>query len=1350
MFTVYHSNELDVLVGLCINLMQRARSLSHDPLAVQSFVVQRPEIFTYLKQRIALETGIATRLESRTIWKLVWDVGRAVVPNFPENSPFDKKPLTLIILSIFEHEDFLRDLGEGALATDPGFSDIINYINGRSDNDDLIDLSAMCQDFDTLESNAKKNIVYGGLHLPFIDNLKNDYAKRRFELALRLADVYESYQIYRPDWILAWKKGDTLSWLGKNVDENTVKNCHWVARLWHEYVLKNCARGEEEWDRATAVASIIEVLNKPDRQIKNKLEAEFPNDIYVFGASSLPPSAFDVLLALGRHLNVHFMLCNPSREYWGDLSSNLDCNKLRRIISKQVNVKDISEACTSLAQCHEVEHYAQLTDTCFDEQLENIIAHPLLLSLGRQGRDMLSVLTEKMYSLADNEYVNEIFAFVPCNKEDEVEASSLLARLQQDILNARVSTDDGGRYVIDSNDQSIRITGCAGKLREVQELYDVVMAKFMADETLTPRDMVVMIPSLKDYVPYIKAVFEANNSFVTKLRYRICDRSLKEENPCLQAVSRMMRLNDTPLTSAELLEFIGVKQIAEQYGIETSDIQLIKKFISNGHMVAGLNFDDLNLTDEQLSLDIKFSFTISSGLERELFGSLMPKLESDDSVPYLTAIDSHGTEILGHLGCFIADLVKLRTELNFLAEQQYHGLEGEEVWRKFVQSSILYQFFKFEDGEQDVMRTVALAFSTLREQVQHSKNPPLVTIALIRSLIDEAAKGQSEFSHFLDGSLNFCTFVPMRSIPFKHIFMIGLNDGEFPRSVDRLSFDPMELEFRKGDRSRRDDDRYMFMEGLGAAQESLYISYCARNPQDGTELNPSVVVNEICDYIVSTSVMSSDLRQGVDVIEDNVRSHIIRYASLNVFDDANFMNGASNSRDTPSCQVFWRGINVFEPTVPSSTTSLNAPISQITQTDNTLKDVQADVPYALGNERSTPRGRTQTIELSRSCHRLAPPKCLGLTGFMSALIEPLENGVINIDVSDLERFFTGPQQFFCQNVLGLFKAQDYKIDNHESFTVENLVQYRILNNMVTMHADEFECFINNEAIKGNLPAYELGTEYKSYYLKRYQAEFVNKLRDNFLGKNLTSQIDLRIDLQESGDILTVLIKELYPNFDKLSVHLTGMVSNVCQELDSTIKCTNFWRGENHPLAHFAFGVLKFLLLSLRNESVAPKVEVYHRDLIKGDEKKQKEKKIFIFNAQTQDLNKLNVALARMLMLYLIGRVWPLPLMIKSCTLDLMDSTRKNVKPGNLLSDNYVAAWENFKNEFISNVVGGNSANDFVYPDEYGAMLFGDGNLYLDTYDKTLDLANSNDIARCQELLRASFMEIRKWGEILRP
>jgi exodeoxyribonuclease V gamma subunit len=115
------------------------------------------------------------------------------------------------------------------------------------------------------------------------------------------------------------------------------------------------------------------------------------------------------------------------------------------------------------------------------------------------------------------------------------------------------------------------------------------------------------------------------------------------------------------------------------------------------------------------------------------------------------------------------------------------------------------------------------------------------------SQLDE--KGLTQ--RFFGGAVTFATLMPMRAIPFRHVCLLGMNDGDYPRTRIPMDFDLMGLDYRPGDRSRREDDRYLFLEALLSARDCLHISWIGRSINDNTPRPPSVLVGQLLDHLAS-------------------------------------------------------------------------------------------------------------------------------------------------------------------------------------------------------------------------------------------------------------------------------------------------------------------------------------------------------------------------------------------------------------------------------------------------------------------------------------------------------------------
>ena len=97
---------------------------------------------------------------------------------------------------------------------------------------------------------------------------------------------------------------------------------------------------------------------------------------------------------------------------------------------------------------------------------------------------------------------------------------------------------------------------------------------------------------------------------------------------------------------------------------------------------------------------------------------------------------------------------------------------------------------------------------------------------MVVSWLEHSLQAQYVGRSFLTGKVTFCAMLPMRSIPFKILCMLGMNDGAFPRKTSELGFDLIARYPRRGDRSLRSDDRYLFLEAVISAREKSLHQLC--------------------------------------------------------------------------------------------------------------------------------------------------------------------------------------------------------------------------------------------------------------------------------------------------------------------------------------------------------------------------------------------------------------------------------------------------------------------------------------------------------------------------------------------
>ncbi|MFZ2321937.1 MAG: exodeoxyribonuclease V subunit gamma, partial [Pseudomonas sp.] len=452
MLSLFHAPDLETLGELACKLL--AQPLS-EPLAPALVVVPSQGMGRWLTLQLARSSGIAMQLEVQLPAKFVWDVSRLVLGQLPEQSAFSPSSLTWRLY------DWLCEPEHCAQAPR-----LAHYLQGGDE-------------------------------------------RRRLSLAVKIADVFDQYLLYRDDWLAAWERNELLD-LGP--DEG------WQALLWRELTKDGHPH------RARLLDELLQRLQDSTPIVG------LPERVLVFGISSLPPHHLRVLEGLARHCEVNLFALSPCREAWGE-------------------IRDIRE----LARRPEMSP----DDWYWD------IGHPLLASLGKQGRDFF----DSLFALTSGEGGQD-FPIYP--SDAELHDSSLLQALQNDILRLRTRQPEE-RLQLCADDRSLEVHCAHSPLREVEILHDQLLARFAANPQLTPDQVVVLTPDIERYAPYIEAVF-APREGVPRIPFSLADRSLRAETPLIEAFLSLLALPDSRFTAEEVLTWLEQPALAAKAGIDADDL----------------------------------------------------------------------------------------------------------------------------------------------------------------------------------------------------------------------------------------------------------------------------------------------------------------------------------------------------------------------------------------------------------------------------------------------------------------------------------------------------------------------------------------------------------------------------------------------------------------------------------------------------------------------------------------------------------------------------------------------------------------------------------------------------------
>src|SRR5699024_4162702 len=93
----------------------------------------------------------------------------------------------------------------------------------------------------------------------------------------------------------------------------------------------------------------------------------------------------------------------------------------------------------------------------------------------------------------------------------------------------------GRKLNVPAVDSSIQVHSCHSAMREVEVLYDQLLALLDKNPELSPDDILIMTPDIQTYAPMAEAVFGTPDEGQPRIPYTIADRGIEGQNPAVDS-----------------------------------------------------------------------------------------------------------------------------------------------------------------------------------------------------------------------------------------------------------------------------------------------------------------------------------------------------------------------------------------------------------------------------------------------------------------------------------------------------------------------------------------------------------------------------------------------------------------------------------------------------------------------------------------------------------------------------------------------------------------------------------------------------------------------------------------------
>lgn len=829
---VVHGNRAERLLELATRWTARWPLA---PLEPETWLVPSQAVAQWVRQTLAAGPGgVAAGLDLLLPAQWLWQAYRALLgpAGVPDTAPLDEGPLTWRLWRLLP-----------TLSGDT-FAPLATYLNGDLDG------------------------------------------RKRGQLARRLADLYDQYQVYRTDWLDDWAAGRDQIRDAHGQPHPLPQGERWQAALWR--AIRTDLGGTDASAPTASRADIHAAFVAAVRSHAGPRPAGLPRRLTVFGLSGLPPATLEALALVARWTQVLVCVLNPCRVHWADVVP--DAAWLARIdahwrarAERRPGSPPLPDALGLTGQ-----------------------GHPLLAAWGRQGRDFIALLQaheERPVRDRFDAALQALGSRVDLFEEPvpEGSAGTLLTQLQDDILHGRPLPETRDRWpaVDPASDHSLRFHVCHTALREVEVLHDQVLAALHGDPSLQPRDILVMVPDVAAYAPLFHAVFgRLPPGDPRHVPYTISDVADDAGTRLLEAVRGLIALPHSRIAASDVLEWLEVPAFARRFGVADADLDRLRRWVAEAGIRWGLDGHHrralgLVAADDEDAMRLSWR----DGLRRLWLGYALGPEDAD----WQGQVPARG---VGPLEAALIE--RLQTLVDTLARQAecLATPATADTWVRRLQALLADCF---DDGDPSTDPAEARALQGLRsalsdwgDEASAAGDEPL-PLAVVADAWLARATPPAPGQRFLAGALTVATLLPMRAVPFRIIHLLGLQDGAYPRRQIPDDFDLMAGHPRPGDRLSRHEDHYLFLEALLSARERLAVSWVGRSPVDDGVRAPSALVGQLRDHVAAGWRLAgrSDADAGPALVEALTTRH-----RLHPFDAAYFPVVAA-AADAPRAGDVW-------------------------------------------------------------------------------------------------------------------------------------------------------------------------------------------------------------------------------------------------------------------------------------------------------------------------------------------------------------------------------------------------------------------------------------------------------------
>ncbi len=564
-------------------------------------------------------------------------------------------------------------------------------------------------------------------------------------------------------------------------------NEKWQSILWRKLLNYFLKKYNCKWNESNIYYEFLKKINTRYIYL-NKL---IYKDVFLFNISCIPPIHLNVIYLLSKYINVHYFLINPLYEYW----YNKFFFDKKFFVNNNIKFK-------------------------FYFNNKNNKLNSILLNWGKNFSEYLYLLSK--------------YNFYEYNYFYKFKNNNILKKIKNKILNFNNFYFFNKNKLLNNNNDNLIIRNYYSYFEEIYELKNFLLYLIL-NNLYKISDIIVLVNDLELYYPYINLIF-SDHLYYKYLPFNIMKYNSIYDNEILNIFLNLLDIYNREFTFTEVLFFLKKKVILNKFNIDYDELNIIFNIIKDIGVYSDLNNFFYNYSFNKFSY-----YSLINGIKRILLGYCINKdfCIWNNIVPYNLLSNNFFYNIIEKISDFLFKIIYWKNELN-----------KKKVFSDWILicKSFLNDFFDNKIINKCIYLNNEL-WSKLLFHYNFCNLNIKFNINVFKKILLKFININKKNKNFSISHINFCSFFSLRSVSFKVICLIGMNDNIYLKDIFNNDINLITLNTRIGDRDKIYDYKYAFLESLFSSEKKLYISYINFSFIKNIICFPSILLKNLLNFI---------------------------------------------------------------------------------------------------------------------------------------------------------------------------------------------------------------------------------------------------------------------------------------------------------------------------------------------------------------------------------------------------------------------------------------------------------------------------------------------------------------------